>query len=283
MNNLGKYFKKFRESRHLTLKNIANESLSMAQLSRFENGTSDLTISKFLYSLNELNISLEEFMYAVNNYKMSPLNELLLKINEYSTTRNDKALKKLLNTQQNITDKNKKLSNILIQICLYDLSGENLYTEEDIRYLSDYLLSIDDWGMYELLLFSNSMKAMNHQTRMILLKEMNRRTDLYINIPKYRRIIASMNVNAYIYYIELEEWVDAHYFEKQLELAYFQEAEIYERLVFKYAKNFYKFKKFQNQKALLEMRKCIELFQFVDSENLAENFIEHLNKHLEHF
>ena len=31
------------------------------------------------------------------------------------------------------------------------------------------------------------------------------------------------------------------------------------------------------------MRKCIELFQFVDSENLAENFIEHLNKHLEHF
>ena len=84
---------------------------------------------------------------------MSPLNELLLKINEYSTTRNDKALKKLLNTQQNITDKNKKLSNILIQICLYDLSGEKLYTEEDIHYLSDYLLSIDDWGMYELLLF----------------------------------------------------------------------------------------------------------------------------------
>lgn len=266
MNNLGKYFKKFRESRHLTLKNIANESLSIAQLSRFENGTSDLTISKFLYSLNELNISLEEFMYAVNNYKMSPLNELLLKISEYSTTRNDKALKKLLNTQQNITDKNKKLSNILIQICLYDLS--------------DYLLSIDDWGMYELLLFSNSMKAMNHQTRMMLLKEMNRRTDLYTNIPKYRRIIASMNVNAYICCIELEEWVDAHYFEKQLELAYFQEAEIYERLVFKYAKNFYKFKKFQDQKALLEMKKCIELFQLVDSENLAENFIEHLNKHL---
>ncbi|MCJ0597039.1 helix-turn-helix domain-containing protein, partial [Enterococcus cecorum] len=99
MNNLGKYFKKFRESRHLTLKNIANESLSMAQLSRFENGTSDLTISKFLYSLNELNMSLEEFMYTVNNYKMSPLSELLLKINEYSITRNDKSLKKLLYTQ----------------------------------------------------------------------------------------------------------------------------------------------------------------------------------------
>ena len=89
-----------------------------------------------------------------------------------------------------------------------------------------------------------------------------------------------MNVNAYIYCIEFEEWIDAQYFEKQLELAYFQEAEIYERLVFKYAKNFYKFKKFQNQDALLEMKKCIELFQFIDSENLAENFIEHLNKHL---
>ncbi|MEQ3457452.1 helix-turn-helix domain-containing protein [Enterococcus cecorum] len=277
MDNLGKYFKKFRESRNMTLKNISNESLSIAQLSRFENGASDLTITKFFYSLNRINVSLEEFMYAVNNYKMSPLSELLLKINEYSTTRNDKALKKLLNTQQNMTDVYKQLSNILIKICLYDLSHEKLYSEEDIWYLSDYLLSIDDWGMYELLLFSNSMKAMNHQTRMILLKEMNRRTDLYTNIPKYRRIIASMNVNAYIYCIELDEWLDAHYFEKQLELAYFQEAEIYERLVFKYAKNFYKFKKFQDQNALLEMKKCIELFQFVDSENLAENFIEHLN------
>ena len=35
------------------------------QLSRFEKGQTDLTISKFMLMLDEINMPIEEFMYAV--------------------------------------------------------------------------------------------------------------------------------------------------------------------------------------------------------------------------
>ena len=45
----GKIFKKFRESRGLSLKNVAKSGLSSSHLSRFENVEADLTISKFFF------------------------------------------------------------------------------------------------------------------------------------------------------------------------------------------------------------------------------------------
>ncbi|MCE2056928.1 helix-turn-helix transcriptional regulator [Streptococcus thermophilus] len=47
----GKIFKKFRESRGLSLKNVAKSGLSSSHLSRFENDEADLTISKFFFSV----------------------------------------------------------------------------------------------------------------------------------------------------------------------------------------------------------------------------------------
>ena len=38
MKNSGEIFKRFRESRGLSLKDVANDNLSKSQLSRFENG-----------------------------------------------------------------------------------------------------------------------------------------------------------------------------------------------------------------------------------------------------
>ena len=48
----GKIFKKFRESRGLSLKNVAKSGLSSSHLSRFENDEADLTISKFFFSVS---------------------------------------------------------------------------------------------------------------------------------------------------------------------------------------------------------------------------------------
>ncbi|HFI0735771.1 TPA: helix-turn-helix domain-containing protein, partial [Streptococcus suis] len=48
MKNFGEIFKKFRESRGLKLKDVAKAGISTSQLSRFEKGETDLTISKFM-------------------------------------------------------------------------------------------------------------------------------------------------------------------------------------------------------------------------------------------
>ena len=62
MKNSGEIFKRFRESRGLSLKDVANDNLSKSQLSRFENGQNDLTLNKFIMALNAINVSINEFM-----------------------------------------------------------------------------------------------------------------------------------------------------------------------------------------------------------------------------
>ena len=96
MKKFGEIFKKFRESRGLRLKDVAKAGISTSQLSRFEKGETDLTISKFMFILDEINMPIDEFMYAVHDVHRDELNELLSKVRHFVSTRDVEGMKKLL-------------------------------------------------------------------------------------------------------------------------------------------------------------------------------------------
>ena len=97
---LGKIFKTFRESRGMKLTEVAKTGLSKSQLSRFEHGETDLTITKFMIALDEINVPIEEFMYAAHDFQQNEFNTLLEKIRLYVTDKNIAGLKKLLIKQE---------------------------------------------------------------------------------------------------------------------------------------------------------------------------------------
>ncbi|CAI3453831.1 helix-turn-helix domain-containing protein [Enterococcus cecorum] len=283
MENYGEIFKTYREARGLSLKDIAESGLSTSQLSRFEKGESDLTITKFIKALRKIKMPINEFMYATNNFKIDEINRLWVQIQTLFITKDIHGLQKLLSEQQEIEREVKifqQLNTTIIKIYLSDLTKEKLYTQKDIDYIVDYLFGVDYWGEYELLIFSNLLFALNHEMSMMLLKEMNRRTDFYKEIPSNRRIIASMNLNAFIMCIERNKWLDAHYFEKQLEMTFFKETEIYERYYFYFAKQMLRYKKDGEDNAIIEMKKIIAGLKMVDCHNIASSFEEELAKML---
>ena len=284
MKNYGKIFKQFRESRGLTLKDVAKNGLSTSHISRFERENSDLTISKFMQALDAINMPVEEFMYAVNDFHRDEINELLEQIRLLSSTRDISGMEKLLISQLEKTTKREKfytLNTILVKIRLQDLSEKIYYHESDIKYLSDYLFSVEYWGCYELLLFMNTLDVLSHPTMMCLSREMCQRSEFYRDLPHYRRLLATMLLNGYITCIEREEFLDSLYFKKQLKHCYFTETEIYEKLVFHYAENLYTLKKDKNKRSVLEMRKCIATMKLVHSDSLAKKFEKHLAKVIE--
>ena len=283
MENYGEIFKTYREARGLSLKDIAESGLSTSQLSRFEKGESDLTITKFIKALRKIKMPINEFMYATNNFKIDEINRLWVQIQTLFITKDIHGLQKLLSEQQEMEREVKifqQLNTTIIKIYLSDLTKEKLYTQKDIDYIVDYLFGVDYWGEYELLIFSNLLFALNHEMSMMLLKEMNRRTDFYKEIPSNRRIIASMNLNAFIMCIERNKWLDAHYFEKQLEMTFFKETEIYERYYFYFAKQMLSYKKDGEDNAIIEMKKIIAGLKMVDCHNIASSFEEELAKML---
>lgn len=284
MKKFGVIFKKFRESRGLKLKDIAKSGLSTSQLSRFEHGETNLTLGKFMIALEEINMPIDEFMYAVHDFRRDELNELLEKVRNFVTTHNIDGMKRLLIEYMEKGGKREKfhrLNTILLKIRLQDLSGESYYTDSDLTYLSDYLFSVEYWGSYELLIFMNTLDVLTHESFMVLSREMSRRSDFYKEIPNNRRLISTMLLNAYITCVERKQLMDALYFEKQLKQCFFIETEIYERLVFHYAKNFYRYQKTKNKLAIIEMRKCIGAMKLSGSDHIALIYERHLKKILE--
>ena len=284
MKKFGEVFKKFRESRGLRLKDVAKAGISTSQLSRFEKGETDLTISKFMLILDEINMPIEEFIYAVHDFHRDELNELLSKVRHFVSNHDIEGLKRLLYSQMESDPKQEKfhkLNIVLLKIRLQDLSGESYYSSDDLSYLTDYLFSVEYWGYYELLIYSNTLDVLKHDVFMVLAREMSRRSDFYKEIPKNRRLISTMLLNGYITCVEREKFMDALYFEKQLNQCFFIETEVYERLVFQYAQYLYRYKKEKDCKAIIEMRKCIAAMELVGSNHLAQTYEGHLKKVLE--
>lgn len=281
MKEFGELYRQFRESRGIRLKDVAKAGISTSQLSRFEKGQTDLTISKFMLILDEINVPIDEFMYAVHDFHRDDLNELLTKVRLFVSTHDIDEMKKLLASQMGLKDKREKfhhINTILLKIRLQDLSGEDYYTEDDLKDLTDYLFSVEHWGYYELLIFINTLDVLNHEVFMVLAREMSKRSDFYKEIPNNRRMISTMLLNGYITCIERQKMVDACYFEEQLNQCFFIETEMYERLVFVYAQNFYRYRKTGDTSAIDEMRKCIETMKLAGSEHIATIYERNLKK-----
>lgn len=68
MEHLGKVFREFRTSGNYSLKEAAGESCSTSQLSRFELGESDLAVSRFFEILDNIHVTIENFMDKARNF-----------------------------------------------------------------------------------------------------------------------------------------------------------------------------------------------------------------------
>ncbi|MBQ6544802.1 MAG: helix-turn-helix transcriptional regulator, partial [Lachnospiraceae bacterium] len=68
---LGEIFHEFRCNRNITLKQITDESVSASQISRFERGETDISLSRFLRVLENMHVEMNEFMDAVHGYDKS--------------------------------------------------------------------------------------------------------------------------------------------------------------------------------------------------------------------
>ena len=69
MENLGKIFREFRISKNYSLKEAAGEACSTSQLSRFELGESDLAASRFFDILDNIHVTIENFMDKARNFQ----------------------------------------------------------------------------------------------------------------------------------------------------------------------------------------------------------------------
>lgn len=275
--NVGQVFKNLRTNRRISLKQIANEQVSVSQISRFERGESDLSIGKFLTALHNMNIEVSEFMDAVHNNQRTEQIRFMSELIPLEYKRDVDGFIKMRDEEEKKFKENPDvyryhLNTILLQsfICKCDLSIP--FPKEYIEQVTEYLFITEDWNMYELILIGNLYLFIDIPLLHIMGQEILKRKDYYDEIGSHRSLVTITLLNIWetcLHRDNLE--VAAFYMEKLTDLLD-DETDLYKRTIYLFLSGLQHYKSGLVLKGIDEMKRAIQIFEWVGSDNLANNY-----------
>ena len=274
LKTFGKIFKVIRESKNMSLKEAAAGDISVAQLSRFERGVSGITLDSFYCCLKNMAVSLDEFQYVYHNYIEADDALFSKKVADAYQENNVVKLQSILASSEALAQKfpekkNYRLDTIVVRAVLSSCSPDFQISKKDVEFLTDYLFSVEEWGRYELWLFTNSVDLLTLETLETFASEMINRTQFYNNLPENRRRIIKMLLNVISVCIESNHLLVAMRFLNYLDHSKIPETDLYDRMLIKYHRALYSYK-VGNSYALSDIEECLSFLEFLDSFGVAQ-------------
>lgn len=155
MDSLGRAMRYFRKNKGLTLKEASHGIMTFAQLSRFENGQTEISIIKFFKLLDRYNLYPQE----IKNYIEieNSQNDFVLQYHKYFNEKNIYGLNNMLEVQEKVFEFTQNMKHqhncILIRQSVNILQGLEV-NKKEINIVKNYLLNVDSWYGYEFTLFN---------------------------------------------------------------------------------------------------------------------------------
>lgn len=239
--NEGKLFRKLRKDRGLSLEKVADEMNSVSFISKFEKGHSNISMHRLERLLENINVSFEEFLYVRELEKNHSLNDEIKVLRGYLTsdfyfslsrimtvvsTINEigfeEGINKMQHFKQELNDKISWQRFIIIycDICISTYKSnldesDNQTVEKvmgEINYLSkpivSYLYKVEDWGVFEVLLFRIFVFTFKGEQVHQLLKIATSRTEKESQLPIMSNLKMEVIFSSFSYFINFrqKEW-----------------------------------------------------------------------------
>ena len=283
MEHLGKVFREFRTSGKYSLKEAAGESCSTSQLSRFELGESDLAVSRFFEILDNIHVTIENFMDKARDFQNHEHVALMAQIIPLYYSNDIAGFQQL---QKEQLQKAKSSTNplyfelnwILLQglICQRDASYS--MEQSDLDKVADYLFQTEEWTMYELILFGNLYTFYNVDYVARIGREVMEREDYYKEIGRHRKLVLILALNCYQHCLENRSFTDADYFEAYVEKLIGNGIKLYERNIFHYIKGFSLYQRGQKEEGCRQMQEAMRIFDVLGLPEQVAYYLEHYEK-----
>lgn len=208
MENYGETFRKLRKERGFTLKSVSENIISYSYLSKFENGTSDITLSNFIRLLERLNITLDEFLYF-NEAQIPSYIQLLNKLVKPYAENNIKELMKYYDEERDLYQQTNiyyhNCNRIMIAALIQDLDSNFNIDQVDINFYVDYLFNCSYWSTYEVSLFGNALSLFTEESLLLLVNEVKNRLNDYKVAQRNIRDLISLIENACLILLRKKE------------------------------------------------------------------------------
>jgi Rgg/GadR/MutR family transcriptional activator len=147
----GKVFKKLRKQSGFTDKDFTHLSISKAQMELFESGKIMFEFDKLYAILMEMNVSLEDYCFILNKGSEDSTESFLRRV-DLAYFRGDNATLKDLGE---MAKADKRYFYLTIKVILGEI------TEEEIKDLEGYFMSVDLWTRHELFMFQYVSPVLN--------------------------------------------------------------------------------------------------------------------------
>lgn len=281
MHDYGKIFRELRQQRQISLKQISDKEVSISQISRFERGESDITLSKLLHLLNKIKVIPSEFFHRINSYESYHQISLINQMRQLVFDEDWKtfelvllSLKDEINTHPD--DIQNKLNYILFQGILSENNPSYHFPQENLDFLYDHFLATEIWGMEELIVLGNLYRFFDFSILEAFIEEILN-CHYYYEVRSYINVIESLLLNVIELTIEKTLFEKSKYYIMKLEPLLKGEHKAYHRIILMYQKGFLRFSLGEKLGKDI-MRDAIKCFEITESTYHATYFKNHFQK-----
>lgn len=185
----GETFRRARKAKGMTLKEACGDTLSVSQLSRFENGKSVIPVDLFYDVLSNINTTSEEFYYFMGQKTEVKLSRQFDLIAEYVKDKRYDALNQLKQSLKYSRPSPYSWEQFLIYFISSLLDMNEDKKPEAHHFILDYLMQVENWGEMELRLYALFGFVLEVETMHHLMHTALKRSKLYQHIPQDQKLL----------------------------------------------------------------------------------------------
>ena len=271
---LGKVFHEFRRNRNISLKQVADDTVSVSQISRFERGESDITLTRFLRMLENMHVEMGEFLDTVRGYDETETIRFMSQLTPLEYQRDTDGFLRLFREQKEKYEKcpsvyQYHLNMILAQSFICKCDDTVPFPKEYLDEVTDYLFSVDEWKIYELILIGNLYLFMD----IPLLHRMGQEiVEKHAENGANTKLILIVLLNIWETCLHRGELAVAAWYRDSIRPLLADETRLYERNLYHFLSGLQHFKSGETELGAEEMRQAIQIYEWLDCRNLARNY-----------
>lgn len=266
--NYGETISYLRKQKGLTVSELCGDQISRQGYNRFVAGKVVTSINTFVYLLDKLGVDFDEFFLIHNGYQEPVHVEFMYNIKTAFEKKNVQLLNRIINEIQliNPDNENTKLFHISLigKLLIGRITGEP--NQEAAESLKKYLLTVETWTRYEMILFNNCMFAFSSDMIKLLIKKATTNIERFSQIKKYGSESFRMLFNASIHCIISNQLRDLNTYRTLLTNIQLSNDAFYEKFCLKFLNElltFYYDEEY-NEEPMQNLFECLKLFDTDD-------------------
>lgn len=272
--NIGAAVCAIRVNKNLMLKEVTGGLFTVSQLSRFEQGKSDLTISKFLIVLENLNVQIDEFQGFYDSYTQSDAHSFRKELSIAYATRDYKKIKEILKYWEQKTKKEPLIKhfkvNMIVISTILAVAQNSKVLDSSISFLMEYLDDIEEWGRYELWIFANCIRFFDYNALKYYGQRILSKVNFFRSSHQNEQIFLRTNLNLIDTWLYKEELSQALKYIKYLKEVDIKVDFFYEKIILKYHDGHYNLLFGRKKDGIDKMEECINTLRIFDFEAEAQ-------------